>query len=290
LRATVALSLIAAVAAAAPATAEAPAPPTGNYGGGAVVAPPKTIYGAGNMLIGLRATSDGKLTINAAVILSCTQDAVIRAEFQPAADGSFGGRGTRTRRIAGGGRVETDYRISGTIAGAAVNGKISANNDIIRGGVRKRCPRSVVVWSARRATGETGAPPIPPNARLHGTTSQRLGGPRRAITLRVSADGAKLTRALYEVTVKCGSRAITDTYDAPKRNLPIAADGTVRDVERFTFRTRDTIYRSVERFEATLGAAGAHGTFSTTARLASRATGRTLGRCRSGTVRWSAAP
>jgi hypothetical protein len=36
------------------AVAQFPAPPAGNYGGGAVVAPPKRIDGPGNMLVGVR--------------------------------------------------------------------------------------------------------------------------------------------------------------------------------------------------------------------------------------------
>jgi hypothetical protein len=271
------------------AVAQAPVAPAGNYGGGAVVAPPRSIYNAGNMLVGLRAPGDGRVQINAAVILSCSEDAVFRLFVTPAADGSFDAKGVRTRRTSGGGRVRTDYTIAGTIGAGAAAGTATARNAITRGGRTQRCPRATVRWQARRATGEIGLPAPAPRARLYGTTSQRLAGPRRAVVLRVSSDGAKLTRALYEVTVRCGSRTLSDTYDAPRRNLAIGADGSVTDVERFTFRSRTTIFRSVERFEAKVGAAGATGTFSTTGRLFDRRTGRTLRRCRSGTVSFDAA-
>jgi len=282
--------LAVALTAGSAALAQEPAAPAGNYGGGAVVAPPRSIYNAGNMLVSLRATGDGRVQINAAVILSCSEDAVLRLVVTPATDGTFEAKGVRARRTGRGGRVRTDYSIAGTIAGASAGGTATARNSITRGGRTQRCPRATVRWQARRATGDIGLAPPLARARMHGTTSQRLAGPRRAITLRLSSDATKLTRALYEVTVRCGSQTLTDTFDAPRRNLPIAADGSVRDVERFTFRARRTIYRSVERFDAKVGAAGASGTFSVTSRTADRRTGRTLRRCRSGTVRFKAAP
>lgn len=241
------------------------------------------------MLVGLRATSDHRLQINAALILSCSEDAVFRIVVTPAADGSFDAKGVRVRRTSSG-SVRTDYEIEGTIGGATASGSATARNAITRGGRTRRCPRATVRWQARRVTGDPGLPPPPARSRMYGTTSQRLAGARRALVLRVSSDATKLTRVLYEVTVRCGSQTLTDTYDAPRRHLAIAADGRVRDVERFIFTSRRTIFRSVERFDATVGAAGATGTFSTTARVSDRRTGRTLRRCRSGTVHFTAAP
>ena len=277
-------ALAALVAAGANATAQDVAPAVGNYGGGAVVAPPRSVYSAGNMLIGLRA-SGGRLQMNVTMTLSCSVDAEFTARATPAADGSFSARGT-----ARDGAARTRWSLSGTIAGAAASGTATARTTLGTGGRARRCPTSTVRWAARRATGDTGTPPPPGKERYFGTTSQRLNGPRRAIVLRISSDATKLARALYDVTVRCGGEPMSDTYDAPKRNLTIAADGKVRDIERFEFRNRGTIYRSVERFTATIGAAGASGTFSTTARISARSSGRTILRCSSGTVRWSAAP
>jgi hypothetical protein len=141
------------------ALAQEPAVPAGNYGGGAVVAPPRSIYNAGNMLVSLRATSDGRVQINAAVILSCSQDAVFRIVVTPAADGSFDAKGVRVRRMSGGGSVRTDFAIGGTIAGASASGSATARNAITRGERTQRCPRATVRWQARRATGEIGLPP-----------------------------------------------------------------------------------------------------------------------------------
>ncbi len=283
MRAVAVLSLIAAASGAgAVAVAQQPVAPLGNYGGGAVVAPPRSLYAAGNMLIGLRAHG-GELRMNVAMTLSCSQDAQFSARARPAADGSF--RATGTSSSDG---VRTRYVVAGTISGISAAGTASARTSIRRRGRTTRCPASKVRWQARRATGEIGIPPAAPKERMYGTTSQRLNGPRRAIALRLSSDGTRLARALYDVTVRCAKRTLTDTYDAPKRNLAIAADGRVRDVERFTFSDRRTVYRSTERFKATIGAGGARGTFSTVARIADRRSGRTLVRCSSGTVRWTA--
>jgi hypothetical protein len=277
-------ALAALVVAGANATAQDATPAVGNYGGGAVVAPPRSVYSAGNMLIGLR-VSAGRLKMNVTVTLSCSVDAAFTARATVAADGSFSARGS-----ARDGAARTRWSISGTIAGAAASGTATARTTLSADGRTRRCPASTVRWAARRATGDSGAPPPPPKERYFGTTSQRLDGPRRAVALRISSDGTKLARALYDVTVRCDGETVSDTYDAPKRNLTIAADGKVRNVERFTFRNRATTYRSVERFTATIGAAGATGTFSTTARISDRSSGRTIRRCSSGTVRWIAAP
>jgi len=283
MRAAAVFSLIAAApGAGATAIAQEPGLGDGNYGGGAVLASPRSIYGAGNMLIGLR-FSGGRLLINVGMRLSCAEDAVFSARARPDADGSFRVAGTSVS-----GAVRTRYVVKGLIAAGSARGTASARTSITRRGRATRCPPSKVRWQARRASGETAIAPAAPKERMFGTTSQRLNGPRRAIALRLSSDGTKLARALYDVTVRCGRRTITDTFDAPKRNLLIAADGSVRDVERFTFSDRRTVYRSIERFTATIGSAGARGTFSTVARIADRRSGRTLLRCRSGTVRWSA--
>ncbi len=277
------------VAVGSPALAQEPAPVLGNYGGGAVVKPSRSLYGAGNMLIGLRAAGDGTLQIDATVTLSCSEDAVLTLRTTPAADGSFLERGTSERATADGVAVRTSYRLSGWISGSAAGGTATVRSSILRDSRRAtHCPRVTVRWSARRPVGEIGGAPVA-GSRLHGTTSQRLHGPRRAITLRVAGDGATLARALYDITVRCDRHRVTAAYDAPRRNLPIGAGGVVHDVERFTIASRRTIYRSVERFAGTIGSSGAAGTFSTSVRIADRRSGRTLERCHSGRVTWTAA-
>lgn len=62
------------------------------------------------------------------------------------------------------------------------------------------------------------------------------------------------------------------------------------NVEKYTLRVdRRTRFRAVERFTAKLGSAGATGSFKLVGRFYDRRTGRTLLRCHSNKVRWTAA-
>ncbi len=291
LRAWPALPVVAIVlAGAAAAPAQDASPPGGNYGGGAVLAPPASIEGAGNMLIGLRVTGTDRLRINASLGARC-ESPRFSTRLTLASGGTFADSGTRTTRLPGGRRVRTSFRVQGTVSGAMASGTARVSNTVRREGRRTRtCTSGTVRWSARRSTGDVGLPGVAPGVHMFGTTAQRLDGPRRAIALRVSADGAKLERALYDVTLKCPRATNTDVHDAPRRNLAIATDGTFADVERFRYRAARTIQYDTERFSGRIGAGGASGTFSIVSRLANRDTGRTIGTCRTGTVAWTAAP
>jgi hypothetical protein len=289
LRAGLALSAAAiALVIAVAASAQEVAAPAGNYGGGAVVAPPRSLGGPGNMLISFRVTGS-RLRLNASLGADC-ESGSFRVSTALAADGSFSTSGTRRERLAGGRALTTAYTVAGSVAGAGASGTARVRNRVTQKGREPRtCTSGTVRWGARRSTGELGGAGVIAKARLYGTTSQRLDGPRRAIVLRLSGDATKLTRAIYDLTLRCAGRSETDIYDSPKRNLKIAADGSVSDTERFTFLTSTTVLRSVERFEGKLGMAGASGTFSTVSRESDRRTGRTTRTCRSGTVRWTAA-
>lgn len=293
--------VVVALAAGAAALAQAPATPAGNYGGGHVKPPPAVIATTGNMLISLRVTSPTRATLNAGLAVRCGSG-YVRTTVALAPDGSFTASDTITRRFGGGRTVRSTYRIRGTVAGAVATGDARLSNRVRQDGRTIRtCATGNVLWATRRASGDIGAPGTVAGAALFGTTSQRLEGVRRAIGLRVSRDTRKVSRALYDVTLRCDSRAIAalygsssarvfpDVVDAPRRNLRMAADQTFADVERFTTRLRTTILRSTERFAGRLGTTGARGTQSIDSRLADRRSGRTLGRCRSGTVDWVAA-
>jgi len=275
----------------ATASAQDPAAPSGNYGGGLVALPPAPIVSAGNMLVGLRVTG-AQVQVNASMGASCATAALRAATARIEAGGVFKARGSGRAHLGTGRLATTRYEIDGTITGATASGTASSATTITgRRRRASRCSSGTVMWGARRSNGDIGAPGVAPDARMYGTTTQRLGGPRRAIVLRASADGSKLARALYDVTLRCaGGRTITDIYDAPRRNLTIASDGTFSDVERFTLREANATVRFTERFSGTIGAAGASGTLSTQERSVSRRTGRSTGSCSSGTVRWSAAP
>lgn len=241
------------------------------------------------MLIGLRLTDDNRLRINASLGARCESPRFSTEVALPAGGGVFADTGTDTTRLPGGRRVRSRFRIEGTIDGAAASGTARVSNTVTAAGRRKRtCTSGTVRWSARRSTGDLGPAGVTPGVPMYGTTAQRLRGARRAIVLRISADGARLERALYDITLKCPRTTTTDVHDAPRRNLAIAADGTFSDVERFRYRDARTIRYDTERFSGT--SAGAGGTFSVVSRLADRGTGRTISTCRTGTVSWTAAP
>lgn len=281
---------VAALALAATALAQAPALPVGNFGGGTVLPPPADPLGAGNAVLGMRA-ADGKLKIEATLRGKCG-GGTFSAKATLAADGGFRARGTSRRRPEPGVRLKTTYDISGTLTATGVeDGSATASSEIrVRGQKTVRCKSGTVAYQVRRPSGEIGTPGAAPKARYYGITSERRGGPRRGIVMRVSSDGKALTRALYAVTLACGKLELPDIVDTPRRSLAIDDLGRVSDRVRTTFREPKTITRSDERFTATLGSTGAAGTLSITERTTSRMSGKLIETCKTGTIKWTAAP
>jgi hypothetical protein len=289
-RRTIALAAIGLAGAAGAVTAWAQQPlPSGNYGGGQIVDPPTSPYGAGNMSVGLK-TGSGRVQILLGMGARCAT-ATMNATATIAADGSFTASKTQKERISGGRRLRTKFTITGTITGSNASGTASASStDKPRGRRARKCSTGTVQWGARRASGVIGTPgAAPAAARLYGTTSQGFAGRRHGIVLRTSADGTRMTRALYSLNYKCGRYGGYEV-DTPRRNVPIGATGKVSDVERYSLRfSRSVRGRFTERFNATIGSEGATGTFNLRGRLIDRRTGRTFARCRSGVVKWTAA-
>ena len=283
---------LAAVAVAAPASAQVPppAPVAGNFGGGVVLAPPDDPLGAGNAVIGIRAIN-GKLRIEATIRGRCG-GGTFPARATLAADGRFVAKGTNRRRPEPGIRVKTTYRITGTLTASGISdGTAKATNQIrVKGKGPVTCKSGTVAFSARRPIGGIGTAGVAPGSRYYGVTSEKRHGARRGIVLRVSSDGQSLTRALYGLTLKCGKLKLPDILDTPRRSLPIDGQGRVEDRIVDTFRDRRTETRVVERFSGTLGSNGAQGTLSNTERTRSRKTGKLIETCKSGTIKWTAAP
>lgn len=283
---------LAAVAVAAPASAQVPppAPVAGNFGGGVVLAPPDDPLGAGNAVIGIRAIN-GKLRIEATIRGRCG-GGTFPARATLAADGRFVAKGTNRRRPEPGIRVKTTYRITGTLTASGISdGTAKATNEIrVKGKGPVTCKSGTVGFSARRPIGGIGMAGVAPGSRYYGVTSEKRHGARRGIVLRVSSDGQSLTRALYGLTLKCGKLKLPDILDTPRRSLPIDGQGRVKDRIVDTFRDRRTETRVVERFSGTLGSNGAQGTLSNTERTRSRKTGKLIETCKSGTIKWTAAP
>ena len=137
-----------------PAPAEAPERPSGNFGGGALVAPPKDLFGAGNVVIGLRALDDRKLEIEATRARASARAATSPPDVTIAADGTFSAEGTATQEPNQGEKVTTKYKIAGAFTSrSAVEGTISATLEKSAAGKTARCKTGTVTFGARRPEG-----------------------------------------------------------------------------------------------------------------------------------------
>jgi hypothetical protein len=291
MRARVALFAACAAVAGLTAAAAAQAPaPTGNFGGGGLVGPPRDHFGAGNAVIAIRALPGRKLEVEATVRGSCG-GGDITTDANVAADGSFSAEGTAHTRPAPKEQVTTTYKLAGTFTSASVaDGTISATIERRTDGATKRCKSGTVKFGARRPDGVIGKLGAPDDGRYYGTTAQRGAGPRRPIVLRISADGLAISRALFGESVHCSDNTDAAGLEAPRTNAAIDSDGGVDDHERFTIRSGNAIVKVNDNFTARIGATGAKGTFSLSDRTTDKTTGIVIRTCKSGVVKWSAAP
>jgi hypothetical protein len=288
-QATLLAGALVAVTLAAPAVAEAPPAPRGNFGGGALVSPPRDIFGAGNAIVALRALPKRELEIEATVRGKCAGGDIVAAT-KIAAGGSFAVDGTAKQDPSPVETITTTYKLSGRFSGpGAADGTISATIERSVEGRKTTCRSGKVPFAVRRATTGLGAPGAPQAARYYGTTSQRGVGPNRPIVIRVSADGRRITRALFGEAVKCSDGKLAIGIEAPRTNIALDARGRVKDRERFTITEGEIVTHVDDRFTAELGARGARGTFSLSDRTADRASNTTIQTCKSGTVHWRAA-
>lgn len=281
--------VVAGVALCAPAVAQAPAP-RGNFGGGGLVPPPRDQFGAGNAIVAVRALPERRLEIEATVRGRCG-GGELAAAATLAADGSFSAKGSQRTEPDRGVRVTTTYTLAGTFASAAAaDGTLKATIERTTDGRTRRCRSGTVRFGLRRPSGGIGARGAPDGARFYGVTAQRSAGPRRPIVLRISGDGRVISRALFGESVRCSDGTRIAGIEAPRTNAPIDSRGRVDDRERFTIRSAGTLVKVDDRFTAQLGATGARGTFSLSDRTIDRASGNVIQSCRSGTIRWTAAP
>jgi hypothetical protein len=254
------------------------------------VPPPRDHFGAGNAVVGIRALPDRKLEIEATIRGSCG-GGDIAADATVAADGSFSADGTQRSRPAPKEQVTTTFKLAGTFTSpTAAGGTLSATLERRADGKTKRCRSGTVKFAVRRPDGVVGKPGAPADARYYGTTSQRGVGPRRPIVLRVSDDGLVISRALFGEAVRCSDDTNSIGLEAPRTNARIDPKGRVDDRERFTIREGNSVVKVNDRFTAELGETGARGTFSLSDRTTDKTTGRVLRTCRSGVVKWTAAP
>jgi hypothetical protein len=283
--------LVILVSGSAAAVAQAPARPAGNFGGGALVAPPKDLFGPGNAVVALRALDERRLEIEATVRGKCA-GGDIQVATKTSEDGSFSAEGSESQTPAPGDKVKTTFELSGQFTGArAVEGTLSAtlvkSSDSAE---TKTCKTGKIAFSARRPNGNLGDRDVQPRARYFGVTAQRGTGPRRPIVLRLSGDRRRISRALFGEQVKCSDGKRSIGIEAPRTNIAIDSKGRVSDRERDKIDNGATFTYLDDRFTATLGRSGAKGTFSLSDRTVDKLSGNIIQSCSSGTVKWTAAP
>ena len=275
----------------AAAVAEAPPRPQGNFGGGALVAPPKDLFGPGNAVVALRALPERRLEIEATVRGRCAGGDVQTAT-RIAADGTFSADGSASQSPARGEKVKTTFELAGSFTSErAVEGTLSATLERTREGAEPRtCKSGKVAFSARRPSGDVGARDGRPRARYFGVTAQQGTGPKRPIVLRLSGDRRRIARALFGEQVRCSDRKRSIGIEGPRENIAISSKGRVSDHETDRIDNGATVTHIDDRFTATLGRDGAKGTFSLSDRTVDKTSGNVVQSCRSGRVKWTAAP
>ena len=283
--------LVTSVSGSTAAIAQAPDRPTGNFGGGALVAPPKDLFGPGNAVIALRALPERRLEIEATVRARCAVGD-LQAATKIAADGSFRAEGSESQTPSRGEKVRTIFKLSGSFTSErAVEGTLSATLEKTSDAAEKKtCRTGEVAFSARRPSGDLGDRDERPRARYFGVTAQRSTGPRRPIVLRLSGDRRRISRALFGEQVKCSDNKRSIGIEAPRTNIAIDSEGRVSDHETDKIDNGTTFTYLDDRFTATLGRRGAKGTFSLSDRTVDKASGNVIRSCSSGTVKWTAAP
>jgi hypothetical protein len=276
--------------AASGATAQAPERPTGHFGGGALVAPPKNLFGAGNAVIALRALDRRKLEIEATLRAKCT-GGDISATAKVAADGTFRAEGKATQEPSPDEKVRTTYKISGAFTSpTTIEGALSGTLEKSAESKTARCKTGRVTFGARRPNGQIGKRGAADGARYFGTTAQRGVGPRRPIVLRISGDGKLISRALFGQHVKCSDDTRSIGVEAPSTNIEIDRNGRVKDREKYTIDNGATRTYVDDSFTAVIGRTGAKGTFSLSDRTVDKTSGNIVQTCQSGEINWTAAP
>ena len=180
--------------------------------------------------------------------------------------------------------------MSGTFSSEqAAEGTISATIERSVEGRKTSCKTGKVDFGARRPVTGVGKAGAVKATRYYGTTTQKsAGGPNRPIVLRVSADGRRITRALFAYSVKCSDDTVAIGVEAPRTNIRIDSRGRVSDRDQSTQTEGETVVHIDDRFTGELGARGARGTFALSDRTTDRASGRTIQTCKTGTIRWRA--
>ena len=114
-----------------------------------------------------------------------------------------------------------------------------------------------MTWTVRRPVDAAAAAPGPAEGTLYGLTSQDARAPsRRSCCTRPAAGGASSARTFgYRTTCERGRIVVSDDVNISPE-FDVAADGSFREVERFTANFADVIVRTTVVLRGQFDAAG----------------------------------
>jgi len=289
--AALALAFVAAAATAGVAFGQEAAP-TGDFGGGAIALPVKETSVAKDMLLSIRARSGGRIGVDGQIYARCGLG-TISGDTKLAGDGTFTLRGEITRRPLVGTRNISTFYVKGKLT--ADGGEGAANVKLrvrAKGRATRSCASRTVTWVVRRPVGAGAAAPAPATDTLRGVTSQDAARAKQAIVLHAAGGGRRIERAGFGYRANCGRGRIVESDDVNfSPEFDVAADGSFREVERFSATFKDVKVSTTVVLRGQFDAAGnAAGKLSVTKRYRSRKSGKSVDVCATGTRSWSARP
>lgn len=290
-RRALAIAFILAAATAGLAYAQTAAAPVGNFGGGALAVPVDEHTVAKDMVLSMRARSDGRLGVDGQLYTRCGL-ALISGDAKLAADGGFTARGTaKTKPVVGVTETST-FVVKGRLTADGGTGTARATLRVrVKRHAIRTCTSRTVGWTVRRAAAAAAAPaPAPAESLLYGLTSQRGPHANRQIVLHTTSGGHSIDRVVAGYRARCdrGRVSVADEVNySPEFDVTPA--GSFRHVETFTVPFSDVIARTTVVMRGQFDqAAGAAGKLSVTERFTSRKTGKRVDVCATGTLTWSA--
>ena len=266
------------------------AAPSGNYGGGAIALPVKETTVAKDMLLSIRAGSDGRIGVDGQMNARCGLG-TISGDGRLGSGGRFTLRGDITRRPLVGTRITSSYVVTGTLTPDGGEGTANVKLRVrVKGRATRSCTSRTVSWKVR-APASAGSPAAAPAAAtLYGTTSQNAPRAKQAIVLHAASGGRRIERAGFGYRAKCDRGRIVESDDVNfSPEFDVAADGSFRLVERFSATFKDVKRATTVVLRGQFDAAGgAAGKLSVTERYRSRKSGKRVDVCTTGTRSWSA--
>jgi hypothetical protein len=284
-----AVAFVIAAATAGVAFGEAAAP-SGNFGGGAIGLPVKESTVAKDMLLSIRTGSDGRLGVDGQIYARCGLG-TISGDGRMGAESRFSLRGHVTRRPLVGTRVTSTYVVKGTLTPDGGEGTAKVSLKVrVKGHATRTCSSRTVGWTVRRPGDAGAAGPGPAEATLYGLTSQSAPRAKQAIVLHAASGGRRVDRAVFGYRATCDRGRIVETDDVDiSPEFDVAADGSFREVERFSAKFKDVKVATTVVLRGQFDAAGnAAGKLSVTERYTSRKSGKRVDVCATGTRSWSA--